>query len=81
MSAMNAYMVEGIKGSKRVYTITPKETWNCPSTGTCYHLLAIKLGFIKLNSTTDVNKTIKNLTLLLRKNIHPRVAKEGQKKT
>ena len=38
---MNAYMVEGIKNSKRVVTLAPKETCSCPASGQCFNRISI----------------------------------------
>ncbi len=65
--SMKTFLVEGIKGSKRVVTITPKETCSCPSTGQCYHILAVKTAF---NLSTGINKNskpVKNLSMLIKK--------------
>jgi len=79
VSSMNAFMVEGIKGAKRVVTIKPKETCSCPSSGICYHILAVKMV---LNLNNDCKTTsLKNVSVLKR-NSRPRVAKKtGQKRS
>ena len=74
---MNSFLVEGVKGTKRVVNLQPKESCSCPSTGQCYHILAVKQS---LNIENNLPKrSTKNLTLL-RKNAKPRIArKTGQK--
>ena len=40
---LKAYMVHGIGGKKYSVTLHPKEECHCPSSATCYHILAAKL--------------------------------------
>ncbi len=46
-------------GVLRVVTLFPKETCSCPSTGQCYHLLAVRLcvGMTELKKKTRHNLT------------------------
>ena len=35
VASLNSFLVEGIKETKRVVTLQPKESCSCPSTGLC----------------------------------------------
>ena len=72
VASLNSFLVEGIKGTKRVVTLQPKESCSCPSTGLCYHIQAVKQA--PNIEKKETNKSVKNLTLL-RKNVRPRVAR------
>ena len=43
ISDLKAYMVEGIRGKAYSVKLHPKEECHCPSTATCYHIMAAKL--------------------------------------
>ena len=43
VSDLKTYMVQGVKGKTYSVTLHPKEICNCPSTATCYHILAAKM--------------------------------------
>lgn len=72
----SAFIVEGSKGDKYTVQLFPTETCQCPSLGTCYHIMAAKMsiGQIELNE-----KKVANLTLL-RKNNRKRPDKKAGKK-
>ena len=60
-----------------VVTLFPKESCSCPSTSTCYHILAAKLSIGE--TSDDVTKKKLNLTRL-RKNAHSRSDKTSGRK-
>ena len=62
---METFVVEGIKGTKRLVTINPKETCSCPSTGQCYHILAVKIAIN--DQSVSSSKQVKNLSQLKKK--------------
>ena len=76
--SMNVYLVEGIKQSKRVVTLVPKETCSCPSTSQCYHILAVKTAY-NINTTNEYIPVKKNLSMLI-KDTKLRVAKKRSEK-
>lgn len=39
---LHCFNIKGLSGVTRVVTLFPKETCSCPSTGTCYHIVAAK---------------------------------------
>ena len=41
---LHCFTVKGTSGLPRIVTLFPKETCSCPSTGSCYHLLAVKMS-------------------------------------
>ncbi|CAH1789725.1 unnamed protein product, partial [Owenia fusiformis] len=41
---MGCFIVRGIREEKYAVTIHPKEKCQCPSTNTCYHIIAVKLS-------------------------------------
>ena len=41
---MGAFMVDGIRGDKYAVSLFPTEKYQCPSTGTCYHILAARIS-------------------------------------
>ena len=49
------FIVEGSQGSKYAVQLHPKETCQCPSIGTCYHIIAAKLS-IGIDDTGDKRK-------------------------
>ena len=76
---MNAFMVQGVSNKKYTVTLFPKETCQCPSTGTCYHILAAKLS-IGINIKPQQNE--RKLISLMRYKNRPKSQKRlGQKKT
>ena len=71
-----SFIVEGSKGDKYAVTLAPKEECQCPSIGTCYHIMAARMS-VGLEVKSD--KTIYNLTQL-RKNSRKRPDKYAGKK-
>ena len=41
---LHCFTVKGTSGVLRVVTLFPKENCSCPSTGECYHLMAVRLS-------------------------------------
>ena len=75
---LKAYMVEGVGGRKYSVTLHPKEECHCPSTATCYHIMAAKL-FIGM--TIKSEKEEWKLVSVMRYKSRPRSQKKiGQKK-
>lgn len=60
---LHCFNVKGLSGVTRVVTLFPRASCSCPSTGDCYHLLAVKLSVGMSVSTKPVQK---NLTRLRR---------------
>lgn len=56
-----AFMILGSQGKHYAVTISPKETCQCPSTGTCYHILAAKMS---VGMDVGQSKRIFNLSKL-----------------
>lgn len=56
-----SFVVEGSKGDKYAVTLAPKEVCQCPSVGTCYHILAAKMS---VGLETKSEKMVYNMTLL-----------------
>lgn len=75
-SKLHCFNVVGSSGVVRVVTIFPKESCSCPSTGNCYHLLAVKMS---LGMTLSNSKVRHNLTQL-RKNTRSRSDKKSGRK-
>jgi hypothetical protein len=75
---MNAFMVQGVSNKKYTVTLFPKESCQCPSTGTCYHILAAKLS-IGIDMKPQQNE--RKLISLMRYKNRPKSQKRlGQKK-
>ena len=70
---MGAFMVDGSRGDKFAVSIFPNEKCQCPSTSTCYHILAARIS-VGLPNKDD--KIILNLSQLKR-NSRKRVDKKG----
>jgi len=60
---MKSFMVEGLTGQKYAVSLFPKESCQCPSSTTCYHILAAKLS---VNLPIEGMKKQHNLTILRR---------------
>lgn len=71
-----SFVVEGSKGDKYAVTLAPKEECQCPSIGTCYHIIAARMS-VGLEAKSE--KTVYNLTQL-RKNSRKRPDKYAGKK-
>ena len=71
---LKAYMVEGIRGKAYSVKLHPKEECHCPSTATCYHILAAKL-FIGMSIKSA--KEEKKLVSLMRSKSRPRSQKKN----
>ena len=56
-------MVDGSRGDKYAVSLFPNEKCQCPSTGTCYHILAAK---ISVGFPNKDDKRILNLSQLKR---------------
>lgn len=66
---MHIFNVKGTSDITRVVTLHPRETCSCPSTGVCYHILAVKMS-IGIRKPTQI-PTKYNLARL-RKNTRSR---------
>ena len=73
---LHVFNVKGTSGVTRVVTLHPRETCSCPSTGSCYHILAAKMS-LGIQVTTKPSRL--NLTQL-RKNTRSRKEKKSGKK-
>ena len=74
---LHCFNVKGLSGVTRVVTLFPRASCSCPSTGDCYHILAVKLNVGMSVSTKPVQR---NLTQL-RRNTRSRKEKRcGRKK-
>ena len=70
-------MVKGVRGKIYAVTLEP-EKCQCPSTGLCYHIMAVK---IKLGLPLEKKLNEKRSVRLLKYNSRPRIQKRmGQKK-
>ena len=74
---LHCFTVKGTSGVLRVVTLFPKETCSCPSTGDCYHLMAVRLSVGMPEPKGKV--TSHNLTVL-RKNTRSRKEKKCGRK-
>ena len=53
--SMDAYMVKGLRGKIYAVTLDP-EKCQCPSTGMCYHIMAVKMRLgLSLERKEDEN--------------------------
>lgn len=75
---MNAFMVRGTSDNKYSVTLFPKEKCQCPSTGTCYHIIAAKKS-IGIQTKTQVNDR-KLISLMRYKNRPKNQKRLGLKK-
>lgn len=73
---MHIFNVKGTSDITRVVTLYPSETCSCPSTGVCYHILAVKMS---LGMRETVLPTKKNLSKF-RKNTRSRKEKKCGRK-
>ena len=64
-SKLHVFTVKGSSGVARVVTLFPKQSCSCPSTGECYHILAVKKS---IGMETENKKNRKSLTQLRRNN-------------
>jgi hypothetical protein len=77
---LQAFCVSGSNPDKKyVVTLFPKESCSCPTTGTCYHLLAAKKS---VGMNPKAKKTTVNLSQLAknRRKVTDGKAKSGRKK-
>ena len=73
---LHCFNVKGLSGVTRVVTLFPKPSCSCPSTGDCYHILAVKLS-VGMSTASEPAK--RNLTRL-RKNTRSRKEKKCGRK-
>ena len=73
---LHVFTVKGVSGVPRVVTLFPKQTCSCPSTGECYHILAIQMS---LGKEIESKPSRKNLTQL-RRNTRKKVDKKSGRK-
>ncbi|SMN01976.1 hypothetical protein SPONN_283 [uncultured Candidatus Thioglobus sp.] len=74
---LHCFNVKGSSGTTRVVTLFPKESCSCPSTGDCYHRLAVRLC---LGMATTKTKAQHNLTQLRKKTRNRNEKKSGRKR-
>jgi len=74
--SLGLFTVLGITGNQHAIRLFPKESCTCPSTGRCYHILAVRMS-IGLEDTSAVRKI--NLTQL-RRNTRSRLEKRSGRK-
>ena len=74
-----AFIVNGNKNKNYEVTLFPKETCQCPATGTCYmyHILSAR---IKIGNNISEPKKIINLKQLSKNNFKRNDKKSGRKK-
>ena len=58
---MHVLNVKGTSGITRVVTLSPQETCSCPSSGTCYHILAMKMSLSIKESCAPLKKNLAKL--------------------
>lgn len=73
---LHVFNVKGTSGVTRVVTIFPKESCSCPSTSSCYHILAVKLS---LGAHSEKPST-RNLTRLRSNTRSKKDKKSGRKR-
>jgi len=56
---MRIFIVKGTKEVPRMATLFPKQSCTCPSTGECYHVLAIKISLGMATGREGVNNLTK----------------------
>ena len=74
---VHAFNIKGTSGNIRVATLFPRETCSCPSTGTCYHIIAAKMS---LGVSFANEPTKRNLTQLRRNTRKRQEKKSGRKR-
>jgi hypothetical protein len=72
----DTFVVEGSKGDKYTVEMFPQEKCLCPSLGTCYHIIAVRMT---LNSDNIDEKRVYNLTQLLKNSCKCPNKKAGKK--
>ena len=75
---LHCFNVKGLSGVTRVVTLFPKPSCSCPSTGDCYHILAVKLS-VGMSTASEPAK--RNLTRLRKKHTKQEGEKMWQKET
>ena len=74
---LHVFTVKGISGVPRVVTLFPKQTaCSCPSTGECYHILAVQMS---VGIEKEQKPSRRNLTQL-RKNTRAKADKKSGRK-
>ena len=58
---MHVFNVKGTSGIPRVVTLFPHETCSCPSSGACYHILAVKMSLGIKESTVPSKQNLAKL--------------------
>ena len=73
---IGVFTVVGTTGNAHAVRLFPKESCTCPSTNSCYHILAVRMsvGLEDMNSKRKINLT------QLRKNTRPRTEKRSGRK-
>ena len=75
--SLGVFTVVGTTGNAHAVRLFPKESCTCPSTNSCYHILAVRMSVIGLQDMNSKRKI--NLTQL-RKNTRTRTAKRSGRK-
>ena len=73
---LHVFTVKGSSGVPRVVTLFPKHTCSCPSTGECYHILAVQMS---IGVEKEQKPSRRNLTQL-RKNTRTKTDKKSGRK-
>ena len=73
---MHIFNVKGTSDVIRVVALYPRETCSCPSTGVCYHILAVKMSLGIKESTIPTKQNL----AMLRKNTRSRKEKRCGRK-
>lgn len=73
---LHVFTVKGSSGIPRVVTLFPKQSCSCPSTGECYHILAVQMS---IGIKKEQKPSRRNLTEL-RKNMRPKADKKSGRK-
>ena len=74
---LQVFNVKGSSGITRTVTVFPKPACSCPSTGDCYHILAVKLS---LGMEVSERRTRQNLTQLRRNTRSRKEKRSGRKR-
>lgn len=73
---LHVFNVKGTTGVTRVVTLFPRQTCSCPSTGDCYHILAVKYS---LGIYPSSKRSARLNLSQLRKNTRSKKDKSGGK--
>ena len=74
---LHVFTVKGTSGVPRVVTLFPKLTCSCPSTGVCYHILAVQMS---VGIQKEQKPSRQNLTQLRKNTRNKADRKSGRKR-